>query len=146
MEGEDARNAITQSKVDRNRFERAAREVSSEDSDSEEEFEPCGALCFSRRIREPRIPKRFRLTSQTQKYDGLQEPSAWLEDYLMAVTCQRGSTATAMQYIQLMLSGSARAWLKSLPRGAYTCREDFSEDFVWNFLGPYKHPASFKEL
>ena len=98
-EGEDGHKAITQSKVDRNRSKRAAREVSSEDSDSVEEFEPCGALCFSRRIREARMPKGFRLTSKTPKYDGLQELSAWLEDYLTAVTCQRGSTSTAMQYI-----------------------------------------------
>ena len=92
------------------------------------------------------MPKGFRLTSETLKYDGLQEPSAWLEDYLTAVTCQRGSTSTAMQYIQLMLSGSARAWLKSLPRGAYTCWEDFKEDFVRNFIGTYKRPASFDKL
>ena len=51
-----------------------------------------------------------------------------------------------MQYIQLMLSGSARAWLKSLPRGVYSCWDDFSEDFVKNFSGTYKCPASFEEL
>ena len=117
---------------------RATRESSSDDPDSDEEFEPSGALCFSRRIRETRMPKGFRLTSETPKYDGLQEPSAWLEDYLTAVTCQRGSTSTAMQYIQLMLTGSARAWLKSLPRGAYTCSEYFGEDFIRNFAGTYK--------
>ena len=51
-----------------------------------------------------------------------------------------------MQYIQLMLTGSARAWLKSLPWGAYTCWEDFGEDFIRNFAGTYKRPASFEEL
>ena len=71
VEGEDARNAITQSKVNRNHSRRAGRDASSEDSDSEEEFEPCGALCFSQRIREARMPKGFRLTSETPKYDGL---------------------------------------------------------------------------
>ena len=97
-------------------------------------------------VLETRMPKDFRLTSETPKYDGLQEPSAWLEDYLMAVTCQRGSTSTTMQYIQLMLTGSARAWLKSLPRGAYTCWEDFGDDFIRNFVGTCKRPASFEEL
>ena len=116
-EGEDARNAITHNRVTRNRSRRAAQEEESDSSSSEDELEPYGALCFSRCIRETRMPKGFRVTSETPNYDGLQEPSAWLEDYLTAVTCQRGSTSTAMQYIQLMLSGSARAWLKSLPRG-----------------------------
>ena len=49
-EGEDARNVITQNKVNKNHTRRAARDTSSDDPDSEEDFEPCGALCFSRRI------------------------------------------------------------------------------------------------
>ena len=53
----------------------------------EEEDEPCGAKCFIRRIRESRMPTGFKLTSETPKYDGLQEPKTWIEDYLMAVQC-----------------------------------------------------------
>ena len=64
-EGEDARNAITHNRVTRNRSRRAAQEEESDSSSSEDELEPCGALCFSRRIRETRMPKGFRLTSET---------------------------------------------------------------------------------
>ena len=81
----------------------------------EEEDEPCGAKCFIHRIRVSRMPTGFKLTSETPKYDGLQEPKTWIEDYLTAVQCQGGTRNTAMQYLQLQLTGSARAWLKSLP-------------------------------
>ena len=81
-------------------------------------------------IRETRMPKGFRLTSETPKFDGRQEPSSWLEDYKIAVSCQRGTTTIAMQYIQLMLVGSARDWFKSLPRSKYDSWDIFTEDFV----------------
>ena len=58
------------------------------------------------------MPKGFKLTSEQPKYNGRQEPSGWLEDYRLAVSCQRGANTTAMQYIRLMLEGTARDWLK----------------------------------
>ena len=59
------------------------------------------------------MPKGFKLTSATPKYDALEEPEGWLDDYLQAVKFQRGSNIIALQYIQLMLIGSARHWLKT---------------------------------
>ena len=62
------------------------------------------------------MPSGFKLNSTTLKYNGLEEPEAWLDDYLIAVKFQRGTNVTAMQYVQLMLESSARHWLKNLPR------------------------------
>ena len=101
----DARNIIAQRVVDISRTERGSHES----SDSGEEGESCGAVCFSRRIRETKMPKGFKLTFKTPKYDSLLEPRTWLEDYLTAVRCQGGTKNTAMQYLQLQLTGSARA-------------------------------------
>ena len=84
-----------------------SRRSYSSSSDSEAEIGPCGALCFTRRIREARMPKKFSLAT-TPKFNCKQEPSGWLEDYRLAVGCQRGTTTTAMQYIQLMMEGTAR--------------------------------------
>ena len=103
-------------------------------------------MCFSRRIRETKMPKGFKLTSETPKFNGRQEPASWLEDYKIAVTCQRGTLTTAMQYIQLMLEGAARAWLRNLPRHAYDSWDDFEEDFVKNFNVTCDRPAMFEEL
>ena len=38
-----------------------------------------------------------------------------------------------MQYLQLQLTGSARAWLKSLPYSTIGSKEDLVYDFVQNF-------------
>src|SRR5664279_4111160 len=141
-EPHDVRSIITQSKVDKSR----ARRESRESSYSNEEDEDCGAPCFSREIRETRMPKNFKLTSETPKYDGTLEPKTWLEDYLTAVRCQRGTRTTAMQYLQLHLTVSACAWLKSLPAGSIRSWEQLAHDFAKNFQATFKRPASIEEL
>ena len=114
--------------------------------EEEEEDESCGAKCFIRRIRESRMPTGFKLTSETPKYDGLQEPKMWIEDYLTAVQCQGGTRNTAMQYLQLQLIGSACAWLKSLPSDTIGSWNDLVTTFTRNFQGTYKRPATAEEL
>ena len=113
--GEDLRNVITQRTMDRNRSQRSADAMNLDDP-ADRNFEPCGAACFSFNIRDTRMPKGFKLTAGTPKYDGKQDPRLWLEDYLIACTCQGGTSTMAMQYIQLMLTDSARGWLTSQPR------------------------------
>ena len=63
------------------------------------------------------MPIGFKLKSTTLKYNGLEEPEAWLDDYLTTVKFQRGTNITAMQYVQLMLESSVRHWLKNVLRG-----------------------------
>ena len=53
------------------------------------------------------MPSGVKLNSTTLKYNGLEEPEAWLNDYLTTVKFQRGTNITAMQYVQLMLESSA---------------------------------------
>ena len=92
------------------------------------------------------MPRGFKLTTATPKYDGLEEPEGWLEDYLTAVKFQGGSHITTMQYVQLMLTGSARHWLKSLQQGSISSWKRFRTSFIENFKSTYKHPASLEEL
>jgi hypothetical protein len=75
---EDARNIITQARVNNARY--AWREENYEDDEKE-----MGALCFTQRVRRTRVPKGFKLPHDQQKYDGSQEPTLWLSDYLQAV-------------------------------------------------------------
>ena len=93
---QDARDDITQNKVNRGRRRRAAREEYSDEQASDEDIEPCGALYFTRSIQETRMPSGFKLNSTTHKYDGLEEPEAWLDDYLTTVKFQRGTNITVM--------------------------------------------------
>jgi hypothetical protein len=105
---EDARNIIAQARVNKSRH--AWREENYEDDEKE-----MGVLCFTRRVRKMRVPKGFKLPHDQQKYDGSQEPTLWLSDYLQAVQILGGTKATAMQSLQLHLTGAARSWLNTLP-------------------------------
>jgi hypothetical protein len=58
----------------------AWREENYEDDEKE-----MGALCFTRRVCKMRVPKGFKLPHDQEKYDGSQEPTLWLSDYLQAV-------------------------------------------------------------
>src|SRR3954471_1636737 len=51
-----------------------------------------------------------------------------------------------MQYVQLMLEGSARHWLKNLRRGSISSWRQFRATFIENFKSTYKRPASLEEL
>jgi hypothetical protein len=83
------------------------------------------------------MPKGFKLPSDTPKYDGLQEPKTWLDNYLMPVRCQG---------LQLQLKHSACAWLKGLPDLSVDSWSNLVHSFVRNFLATYKRPASIEEL
>src|SRR4051812_18386757 len=92
------------------------------------------------------MPSGFKMNSATLKYNGLEEPEAWLEDYLTTVKFQRRTKVTAMQYLQLMLEGSARHWLKNLRHGSISSWTQFRASFIENFKSTYKRPASLEEL
>jgi hypothetical protein len=87
---EDARNIIAQARVNNSRY--AWKEENYKDDDKE-----MGALCFTRRVRKTRVPKGFKLPHDQQKYDGSQEPTLLLSDYLQAVQILGGTRAMAMQ-------------------------------------------------
>jgi hypothetical protein len=108
---EDARNIIAQERVNNSRY--AWREENYEDNEKE-----MGALCFTRRVRKTRVPKGFKLPHDQEKYDGSQEPTLWLSEYLQAVQILGGTRAMAMQSLQLHLTGAARSWLNTLPNNS----------------------------
>jgi hypothetical protein len=74
----DARSIIAQARV--NKARHAWKEVNYEDNEKE-----MGALCFTCRVRRMRVPRGFKLPHDQEKYDGSQEPTLWLSDYLQVV-------------------------------------------------------------
>jgi hypothetical protein len=102
-----ARDKITQSRIDRARRRRAAREeYDSDDCEESQEYggEMRGADCLSYKIRETMPPKRFKPTpTDAAKYDGQQEPRSWIDDYLQTVILHKGNQIAAMQCLQLYL-------------------------------------------
>jgi hypothetical protein len=59
----DARNIITQARVNRSHYEW-------DEGNYEDEEKEMGALCFTRRVRRTQVPKGFKLPHNQQKYDG----------------------------------------------------------------------------
>jgi hypothetical protein len=98
----DVRNIIAQARVNNSLY--TWREENYEDDEKE-----MGALYFTRRVRKTRVLKGFKLPHDQEKYDGSQEPTLWLSDYLQAVQILGGTRAIAMQSLQLHLTGTARS-------------------------------------
>jgi hypothetical protein len=136
---EDARNIIAQARVNNSRY--AWREENYEDDEKE-----MGVLCFIRWVRKTRVPKGFKLPHDQQKYDGSQEPTLRLSDYLQAVQILGGTRATAMQSLQLHLIGAARSWLNTLPNDSIGSWGELESQFARNFCSTYKRPASLEEI
>jgi hypothetical protein len=136
---EDARNIIAQARLNNSRY--AWREENYEDNEKE-----MGALCFTRRVRKTRVPKGFKLPHNQEKYDGSQEPTLWLSDYLQDVQILRGTRATAMQSLQLHLTGVARSWLNTLPNDSIGSWGELENQFARNFRSTYKRPSSLEEV
>jgi hypothetical protein len=124
---EDARNIIAQKKMNKEHY--AWKEENYEDDKKE-----MGALCFTRRVRRTRVPKGFKLPHDQQKYDGSQEPRLWLSDYLQAVQILGGTRVTAMQSLQLHLTGAARSWLSTLPNESIGSWGELENQFARNFV------------
>jgi hypothetical protein len=103
-------------------------------------------LCFTRRACRTRVPIGFKLPHDQQKYDGSQEPRLWLSDYLQAVQILRGTRATAMQSLQLHLTGAAQCWLSTLPIESIGSWGELENKFARNFRLTYKRPASLEEV
>jgi hypothetical protein len=74
------------------------------------------------------------------KYTGAVKPEDWLADYGIGVDIAGGNKRTAVHYVPLMLIGSARTWLNSLPTLQINSWYDFKEAFIKNFTGTYKQP------
>jgi hypothetical protein len=136
---EDARNIIAQARVNNACY--AWKEENYEDDEKE-----MGALRFTHRVRRTRVPKGFKLPHDQQKYDGSQEPTLWLSDYLQVVQILGGTRAMAMQSLQLHLTGTARSWLNTIPNDSIGSWGELESQFARNFHSTYKRPASLEEI
>jgi hypothetical protein len=136
---EDAKNIIAQTRVNNSCY--VWREENYEDDKKE-----MGALCFTRRGHKTQVPKGFKLPHDQEKYDGSQEPTLWLSDYLQVVQILGGIRAIAMQSLQLHLTSAARSWLNTLPNDSIGSWGELENQFARNFRSTYKRPASLEEV
>ena len=102
--------------------------------------------CFGPRIQNKPFPYNFSLPRDTPKYSGTTKPDDWLADYSTAVNIAGGNKRVAVRYVPLMLQGSARTWLNSLPANSINAWLEFEENFVRNFTGTYRRPGRPRQL
>jgi hypothetical protein len=106
--------------------------------DYEDDKKEMGAPCFTNRVHSTPVPKGFKVPHDQQKYDGSQEPQSWLSDYLQAVRILGGSKETAMQSLQLHLTGAVRSWLSKLGRQKIGSWDKLKRQFTSDFNSTYK--------
>jgi hypothetical protein len=53
-----------------------------------------------------------------EKYDGMSNPSEFLQVYVTAITAAGGNTAMMATYFHVALSGPTRTWLMNLAPGS----------------------------
>ena len=57
---------------------------------------------------------------------------------MTAVGIAGGNRRVVIRYAPLMLQGSTRSWLNSLPANSVNCWQDFDDAFVRNFTPTYE--------
>ena len=69
------------------------------------------------------------LPRDTPKYNRTVKPEDWLTDYTTAIGITGANHRVAVRYAPLMLQGSARTWLNSLPMSSTNTWVDFEEAY-----------------
>jgi hypothetical protein len=85
------------------------------DSKLDEEESLAGPVYFGPCIRSEPFSAKFMLPRDMPKYTEAVKPEDWLSDYSTAVDIAGGNKRTSVRYAPLMLIGSTRTWLNSLP-------------------------------
>jgi hypothetical protein len=116
------------------------------DSKFDEEESSVGPICFGPRIHSEPFLAKFALPRDMPKYTRVVKLEDWLSDYVTAVDIVGGNKRIAVRYPLLMLTGSARTWLNSLPALQINSWHDFQEAFIKNFTENYKRPPRPRQL
>jgi hypothetical protein len=82
-------------------------------------------------------PPEFR-SHLPEKYDGMTNPSEFLQVYVTAITTAGGNTAVMATYFHVALSGPARTWLMNLTPGSVYSWEELCAWSVANFASAYQ--------
>jgi hypothetical protein len=73
-----------------------------------------------------------------EKYDGMSNPSEFLQVYFTSITAVGGNTAVMTTYFHVALSGPTRTWLMKLVLGSVYSWEELCARFVANFASAYQ--------
>jgi hypothetical protein len=101
---------------------------------------PLAGFCFAAladHLRAATWPSKFR-PHLPEKYDGMSNPSEFLQVYVTAITAVGGDTAVMATYFHVALSGPAWTWLMNLTPGSIYSWEELYARFTTNFASAYQ--------
>jgi hypothetical protein len=96
-----------------------------------------GCAALADHLRMASWPPKFR-PHLPEKYDGMSNPSEFLQVYVTAITATGGNTAVMATYFHVALSGPAWTWLMNLTPGSVYSWEELCARFVANFASAYQ--------
>ena len=74
-----------------------------------------GVPCLIPALRNVRLPKDFKGPRKVPNYTADQASGTWVESYEMAMEMLDVDEVACAKYFTMMLEGTTRTWLKSLP-------------------------------
>ena len=105
-----------------------------------------GVPCLIPALRNVRLPKDFKGPRKVPNYTADQPPETWVESYEMAMEMLDVDDASCAKYFTMMLEGTARTWLKSLPANSISSWAQLRARFISNFKDTCKQPMSIVDL
>ena len=105
-----------------------------------------GVPCLVPALRNVRLPKDFKGPRKVPNYTADQPPETWVESYEMAMEMLDVDDAACAKYFTMMLEGTARTWLKSLPANSISSWAQLRARFISNFKDTCKQPMSIVDL
>jgi hypothetical protein len=96
-----------------------------------------GCAALADHLRVATWPPKFR-PHLPEKYDGMSNPSEFLQVYVAAITAAGGNTAVMASYFHVALTGPARTCLMNLTPGSIYSWEELCARFTANFASAYQ--------
>jgi hypothetical protein len=96
-----------------------------------------GCAALADHLRAATWPSKF-WPHLPKKYDGMSNPSEFLQVYITAITAAGEDTTVMATYFHVALSGLARTWLMNLTPGSICSWEELCTRFAANFASAYQ--------
>ena len=109
-------------------------------------FSSWGVPCLTPALRNVRLPKDFKGPCKVPNYTADLPPKSWVESYEMATEMLDLDEVACIKYFTMMLDGTTRTWLKSLPANSIGSWAELKDWFVTNFKDTCKQPMSIVDL
>ena len=105
-----------------------------------------GPACFGPMIRHEQYPIGFRSPKEITKYDPKEDPTTWIDTYLMAMGIAGHTDLLAARFLPMMMEGPTRQWFNTLPADSIDSWEDMRNAFIQHFQGSYTRSTTTAEL